>query len=306
MFRIVSAVVLAGLLAPRLMAAPPEVSAPATTYPGAELFQNAWKYDQGLGTPINIPEAMRLYRDAAAAGHPLANARLAYIYYSGNGLTPDKAQAERLARGTFPGVSKAAETNDPVAELIASLMYFDGLGVARDGEEALRWLRKAADQKLPLAQADLGVAYENGIGVPRDIAEAVRWFRAAADQNSAMAQAYLGDFYHRGEGVPRDDCEAARLYALSAAQNFAHGQTNLGYMYEHGCGVPQNVAEAVRLYRLAAHQGFDVGEANLGAMYETGCGVPQDLNKAVMWYRRAAAQGNAQAIQALRCLGYDE
>jgi TPR repeat protein len=278
---------------------------PGAGYPGADSFERAWKYDQGIGTAINMPEAIRLYGEAAAAGHPLANARMAYIYYSGNGVTPDKSAAEGLAKGTFAGVLKAAEKNDPVAELLASVMYLDGLDVARNSAEGMRWLRAAADQKLPLAQADLGVAYEQGGGVPRDITQAVYWFRQAANQNNAMAQAYLGDFYDRGEGVPRDECEAVRLWGLSAAQGFAHGQTNLGYMYEHGCGVPQNVSEAVRLYYLAARQGFAVAQANLGSMCENGCGVQQDLNVAVQWYRLAAAQGDVHAIKALRCLGYD-
>jgi len=43
-----------------------------STAPGADLFQQGWKSDQGLGTPINIPEAFRLYQQAAALGNPLA------------------------------------------------------------------------------------------------------------------------------------------------------------------------------------------------------------------------------------------
>jgi TPR repeat protein len=304
MFRIASPFVLAAVLLPGLNVSS-RAGEPGAGYPGADSFQRAWTYDQGLGTPINMPEAIRLYREAAAAGHPLADARLAYICYSGNGVTPDRTAAEEFAKGTFPGVLKAAEKNDPVAELLAAVMYLDGLDVARNSAEGMRWLRAAAEQKLPLAQADLGVAYENGTGVPRDVAQAVYWFRQAADQNNALAQAYLGDFYDRGEGVPRDKCEAVRLYSLSAAQGSAHAQTNLGYQYEHGCGVPQNVCEAARLYDLAARQGFAVAQANLGSMYENGCGVPQDLNIAVQWYRLAAAQGDLHAIKALRCLGYD-
>src|SRR5262245_40614232 len=133
MLRILSPLVLAGSLIPVWPApsASAQTPGPGAAYPGADLFRRGWGYDQGLGTPIDIPAAMRLYRQAADAGHPLANARLAYLYYSGNGVTPDKAEAERRARGRRPGVLKAAGANDPVAQLLASLMYFDGLGVAR-------------------------------------------------------------------------------------------------------------------------------------------------------------------------------
>jgi TPR repeat protein len=270
--------------------------------PGTDLFQRGWKYDQGLGTPINLPEAFRLYQGAATQGNPLAKGRMARFYFSGNGVQRDEGQAARLSREAFPGVLRAAERNDAVAQMIVGTMYVDGLGVPRDATEGLRWLHKAADQNLPLAKADLGVMYENGQGVPMDITEAVKWYREAAAQNSAMAQACLGDLYDQGRGVPRDEVEAARLYRLSADQNFAHSQTNLGYMYEHGCVVEWNPCEAVRLYRLAAEQNFAVAQANLGTMYEKGCGVRRDLNEAANWYQRAAAQGDAHAIEALRCL----
>ena len=233
---------------------------------GADLFREGWKYDQGLGTSINISQAFRLYQKAAALGNPLAKGRLARFYFSGNGVQSDEGQAARLARDAFPGVLRAAQRNDAVAQMIVGTMYADGLGVARDSTEALHWLQKSADQNLPLAKANLGVVYENGRGVPMDITEAVKRFREAADQNSAMGQAYLGDLYHQGRGVQRDDVNAARLYRLSADQNFAHAQTNLGTMYEKGCG------------------------------------VERDLNEAAKWYRLAAAQGDANAIEALRCL----
>ncbi|OAI54786.1 hypothetical protein AYO44_14240 [Planctomycetaceae bacterium SCGC AG-212-F19] len=306
MLRTVSPIVLSGLLilgsasAPLLAQTPP----PSDTVPGADAFQSAWKYDQGLGTPVNYAEAIRLYREAAAAGNPLAKARLARIYFVGNGVVPDTREAEQLAKGIFPQLVQAAEQNDAVAQTIVGTMYSDGLGVARDSAAALQWLRKAADQNLPLAQANLGVMYEHGEGVARDDTEAARWFRKAADQNSAIAQAYLGDLYREGRGVPRDECEAARLYGLAAAQNFPHAQTNLGYMYEHGCVVGCNPSQAVWLYWQAAQQNFAVAQANLGTMYEKGCGVDQNLDAAVYWYQRAAAQGDNNAIKALRCLGY--
>ena len=180
MFHKVSPMVLSSLLIlssaglPSIAQAAPQNS----TAPGDDLFQRGWKYDQGLGTPINIPEAFRLYQQAAAQGNALAKGRLARFYFSGNSVQTDEAQAGRLAREAFPGVLRAAEANDAVAQMIVGTMYADGLGVARDTTDALRWLHKSADQNLPLAKANLGVMYENGQGVPRDITEAAKWFRA--------------------------------------------------------------------------------------------------------------------------------
>ena len=101
-------------------------------YPGTELFQRAWVFDQGLGVPINIPEAIRLYRQAADLGNPLAKGRLARIYFSGNGVPENKGEAEKLSKGIFPEVTKSAESGVGVAQLILASMYADGLGVGRD------------------------------------------------------------------------------------------------------------------------------------------------------------------------------
>lgn len=271
MVRIASPITLAGLLILGIEATPAFAQPPqqSVTLPGNDAFQRGWKLDQGIGTPINIPDAIKAYREAATAGNPLAKARLARIYYSGNGVVADKATAEFWANGITPDILKAAEANDPIAQELAGLLYADGLGVPRNTWEELKWLRKAADQNLPLAQANLGVVYENGEGVPRDIVEAANLYRKAADQNNAMAQAYLGDFYRKGQGVPRNPYEAVRLYGLAAAQNFAHAETNLGFMYDHGQVVACNPYEAARLYRLAADQEFDVAQANLGTATRT-------------------------------------
>jgi TPR repeat protein len=274
-------------------------------FPGTAQFQKAWANEQGVGVPINMIEAIRLYRAAADLGNPLAKGRLARIYFGGNGVPEDKGAAEQLSKGIFPDVSKAAAGNIAVAQLVLASMYDDGLGVERDQQEALKWLRKAADQNLAVAQLNMGVTYEHGLGVPRDLKQAVQWYRKAADGNSAGAQGYLGDMYYFGKGMVRDDCEAVKWYRKGAEKGDAHAQNNLGVMFDNGCGVPQDHCEAAKWFRKSAEQSFVIGERNLAAMYERGCGVPCNLNEAVKWYRKAAAQGDDESVQKLKCLGYE-
>ena len=276
---------------------------PAAPQPGADLFAQAWKLDQGIGMPIDTPEAVRLYRDAASKGNVLAKARLARIYQSGNGVVADPRESERFGAGILPDIVKLAQADDPTAETVLGAMCVDGMGVAQDANVGIQWLERGASHGSALAEYYLGVVYENGEGIAPDWSKAAQWYSKAAAQGNAIAQAYLGDMYRKGQGVPQSDAEAIRLYRLAVAQNQMHGQTNLGWMYEHGCGVAQDTALAARLYRLAADQNFAVAEANLGVCYEDGCGVPQDINQAILWYRRAAAQGNRNAVRALRRLG---
>jgi len=273
-------------------------------YPGTTQFQRAWVYDQGLGVPINIPEAVRLYKEAVDLGNPLAKGRLARIYFSGNGVLVDNTEADLLVKGIAKEVTKSAESNIAVAQIILASMYIDGLGVPRDQAEGLKWLRKAADQNLSLAQSNLGVVYENGVGVERDYSEAVKWYRKAAEQNLAIAQGYLGDMYYFGKGVDKDNLEAVKWYRKSADQNFAHAENNLGRMYNEGCGVIQDQCEAAKWFRKSAEQNFVIAQANLGMMYANGTGVVQDLREAEKWYRKAAAQGDEDSRRELRRLGF--
>lgn len=61
-------------------------------------------------------------------------------------------------------------------------MYYDGIGVMDDGEQAAHWFKLAAKQGLAEAQFKLGVIYYDGDDVSEDDEEAARWIKLAADQ----------------------------------------------------------------------------------------------------------------------------
>lgn len=74
--------------------------------------------------------------------------------------------------------------------------------------ETLRIIRPMAQAGQPAAQVLLGKCYENGLGVPRDGAQAVAWFRKAADQGYAEGELQMGYSYEAGFGVPQNMQEA--------------------------------------------------------------------------------------------------
>ena len=73
-----------------------------------------------------------------------------------------------------------------------------------------------AEKGDALAQYTLGFCYANGIGVAKDEVEAVKWFRKAADQGDASAQCNLGVCYAKGQGVAKDEVEAYALWNSAA------------------------------------------------------------------------------------------
>ena len=155
--------------------------------------------------------AVAALRKKAEAGDAQAQAGLAWLYFSGETVEKDLAQAAKWYR-------KSAEQNDPVAQFNLGSMFAKGLGVERSEKEAAKWYRRAAEQGHAAAQANLGVLLANGEGVAKDDAEAVKWYRKAAEQGSSQGQLNLGVMYVSGRGVARDLVEAYKCWSLAAGQ----------------------------------------------------------------------------------------
>lgn len=66
-------------------------------------------------------------------------------------------------------------------------LYRQGELVAKNSNEARKWLHKAAAQNDVLAHFDLGCIYQFGLGVPRDYAEAEKWYRLPVEKGNADA-----------------------------------------------------------------------------------------------------------------------
>lgn len=71
------------------------------------------------------------------------------------------------------------------------MMYMNGDGVAKDFEEALKWLSKSAEQGYPVAQFNIGKMYAEGKGVTKSADEARYWLEKAAAQGHEDARKEL-------------------------------------------------------------------------------------------------------------------
>lgn len=198
----------------------------------------------------------------------------------------------------FAELRAKAGNGDAIAQLELGRSYAYGFGTARDGTEAINWLRKAAEQGNVDAQYSLGLLYSTGIwlvGVAEDYPEAMKWFRKAADQGNADAEDCIGGMYELGRGVPKNDKEAVRWYRMAAEKGVESAQSSLAKHLLHGEGVPEDGKEAMKWYRKAADQGNIPAQYMLGVMYASGETVPKNDKEAVRWYRMAAEKGDDSA-----------
>ena len=92
-----------------------------------------------------LVEDVRASRVGADHGDAIDELRLGSMYYSGQGLPQDYAEALRWYR-------KAADQEDAKAQYDIGSMYYDGRGVPQDSAEAVRWYRLAAELGLAKAQ----------------------------------------------------------------------------------------------------------------------------------------------------------
>lgn len=192
--------------------------------------------EKGLGVPHDVAQALDWYRKAAAQGHETAQAAVARLEAAGAGTTtagPTSADDPLAAfnAGDYALAAKLwraqADQGDSEAQFGLAYLYEQGLGVAKDPEQAVLLYRRAADQGHTMAQNNLAVMHEAGTGVAQDHAEAAHWYRKAAEQGYALAQRNLAQMYETGRGVPADLDQALLWYRRAAAQGEAEAQAAL-------------------------------------------------------------------------------
>ena len=135
------------------------------------------------------------YETAAALLQPLADKgvaraqfRLAYMHFLGRGFAADRQEADRRIRAALPAIRKFADEGRAWAQSDLGSLYEDGLVLARDYTEAVRWYRLAAEQGYPGAQTNLGMMYARGRGVTNSRRTAIEWFQRAAKQGDSVAK----------------------------------------------------------------------------------------------------------------------
>jgi tetratricopeptide (TPR) repeat protein len=182
-----------------------------------------------------------------------------------------------------------------------SRFYFEKGRVAQAAKNyalALEMYRKASAMGNGAAMDNLGALFFSGLGVAKDLDQARAWFQKAADLGNSSAMVALGEMHRSATDYPK----ARNLFEAAASRGNPKGMNNLAVMYENGNGMAKDYAEARRLFEKGAAQHDDLAMLNLGEMFERGYGVPVDLVKARKWYGESAAAGNEEAKKRLQNL----
>ena len=150
-----------------------------------------YAYEFGIGTSLNIKEAMKYYEMAAKQNNAIGMTNLADLYIQENKLKKAK-----------PLLVKAAEKEYGYAQYLLAMNFF--YYKHENNKEALHWLERAASNDEPHALYQLGLYYAE----KADLAKSIQYYQRAAELNYGDALLELYYIYGEGIGVEQDDNKA--------------------------------------------------------------------------------------------------
>jgi TPR repeat protein len=115
-------------------------------------------------------------------------------------------------------LQQSAQAGDAYAQLNLGAAYDNGIGVARDIEQALFWYQKAAEQGIAEAQFNLAHLL---VAEELSASTAAEWMRKAAEQGMVDAEYLMGVIYTEGIGVAVNHNEARRWLNKAVARGHA-------------------------------------------------------------------------------------
>jgi len=124
--------------------------------------------------------AFKAWEPLANEGYAKAQAALAWMYHTGNGVKRNTTTAVSWYR-------KAADQGHVIAQNNLAVMYESGLGTNINPKAAAFWYRESANSGYSFAQYNIGRMYAEGLGVKQSSDEAKYWWRIASRQGVQKA-----------------------------------------------------------------------------------------------------------------------
>ena len=253
--------------------------------------QLGWIYQYSENSPRNLPAAEHCYRHGALLEYSPAKVNLARILLDEHNPRYNTTEAVEW-------LLSAANQGNVYAQDGLGVCLMRAIGVAKNASEALRWFSNAALLGYPLAQFHLGEMFFLGEGVQSDPVRAQQWFRLAAEKGLGLAQNLLGKLLLTGQGGTKDPVEA-QLWLLKAARK---GDAEALYLmsWSHLNNAIADAEPAVGLTWLcmSAGLGYSSAQRDLGRFYLCP-GSQQDFSNASHWLQKAKEGGDHEACLIL-------
>lgn len=172
-------------------------------------------YYHGIGVQKNMQKALDHYRRATDYGSVVAFVKLGDFLLRHTPTNVGEATISRCKE-------EAERNNHPGAQYLMGIIYWEGIGLESNEEEAIRFLRMAArggvSEAIPHLQS-LRMSRAEGEDVIGD-GDLQRWVRAGVNVHNPLGLARLGWHYELGEGVEKDLQKAIDCYTSALTFKF--------------------------------------------------------------------------------------
>ncbi|KAF9331637.1 hypothetical protein BG006_005521 [Podila minutissima] len=189
----------------------------------------------------NYERALKWIRIALEHEQPEAKCILGQMYYGGEGVTRNNAEAESLfyeaaERGVVAAIitlglihikkkdfARAMELllkaeDDPEAQNIIGHMHFSGMGVLPNADLARQMFQKSADKGNCHSQYALGRMHRVGFGAKVDIDMAIEYYGKAAKQGHLESEVEMAECLAMGQKADLSWEAVVRAFELGSAE----------------------------------------------------------------------------------------
>eukprot|EP01127_Copromyxa_protea_P014296 TRINITY_DN3959_c0_g1_i2.p1 TRINITY_DN3959_c0_g1~~TRINITY_DN3959_c0_g1_i2.p1 ORF type:complete len:664 (-),score=183.28 TRINITY_DN3959_c0_g1_i2:37-2028(-) len=282
----------------------------------------------------NETEAAELYVFAADRGDREGAKGAGFAYFFGRGVAQDYQVAEKyfrigkekyflgwleMQRFSDPKYRVTSEENkaylndacilmenlaiDGSAEAQKKIgdLYYDGINLEVDQEEAFKWYQKAAEQGNLSARFFVAEMTMCNSDDKAEKDACLEQIKDLASQGVPEAKQFVAFFSLQGTLVPKNILEAFRLYKeLADDTGLPEAAYEVGMMYCRGRdGIVYDVEEGARYLEIAASQNHAESSRRLASMYYAGLGVAKDEQKAVDYLMKSGAASLGDAYYTL-------
>lgn len=213
------------------------------------------RYEKGEGVPKNLNRAFELFYEAAEAGEPQAQLKIAHFYEKGICIIPDPANAFKYYQKALTDKNKKAPWYpDQLCQL--ARCYRDGVGT----EQNLKTAYKLYDEARKLGSVEGRFEYaeclQKGLGIEKDVTAAKSQYEEAAKKGNKHAQYALGKICLDS----KNEKEANEWFEMAAKQGDPEAQYQLGL----SCSNRNDNKKAMGWFKQAADQGHAMAQYKYG------------------------------------------
>jgi len=196
-------------------------------------FHVAGMFKHGIGTKVDIDNAIKYCRLSAAQKNHEAAFNLGNMYLQGDGVAQNFPEA-------LKHMQLASELGHLGAQFNCGLMYQKGDGAKKNPKKAFEYFKQSADGGDPNAQMCVSAYYGKGDAeceVKKDEETGFKYLKLAADAGHPDGLFEVATKFASGTGTTANMYRALKYFKMGAAQGHPGCQQTLINILKPGCRV---------------------------------------------------------------------